>query len=209
MTGPQHKQTEKNTTSSLLSEAKRFCKILPDICFFAGIALGICILLIDVYPRSSAYRCPLGISILLTIGLFSSKIKYRIIALILTVFMAYVTYTTYLHGIKYKPFETNTTIKTVFVRIHLYARISKTMPASLDELPERRNYYDTLKDAWGRKLHYQVNENGMVTVFSLGEDGKLGGTGNDADISQSYYYKRPDGSFWAGDEYWPADAKVE
>jgi len=42
-----------------------------------------------------------------------------------------------------------------------------------------------MNDPWGHPLVYTVGGDGTVTVASLGADGKPGGTGVDADISQS------------------------
>jgi hypothetical protein len=39
-----------------------------------------------------------------------------------------------------------------------------------------------MKDGWGRDLHWASDGVTKVTVWSLGRDGKLGGTGEDADL---------------------------
>ena len=65
-----------------------------------------------------------------------------------------------------------------------------------------------INDGWNRPLTYQINEDGVITLTSLGKDGKIGGTGENADISKSYYTRREDGSLWIGDEMWIMEAVV-
>jgi general secretion pathway protein G len=63
-------------------------------------------------------------------------------------------------------------------------------PASLDDLldegPPGLGPYlrdRVLRDPWGRRLLYSLDPDGRgFTVFSLGRDGRLGGSGADADI---------------------------
>jgi general secretion pathway protein G len=42
---------------------------------------------------------------------------------------------------------------------------------------------DGLKDPWGRPYGYRVDRTGQVSVFSLGRDNAVGGTGEDQDLS--------------------------
>ena len=44
----------------------------------------------------------------------------------------------------------------------------------------------TLRDPWGRDLYYGLDPDGRgFTVFTLGRDGRIGGRGADADLSES------------------------
>lgn len=92
--------------------------------------------------------------------------------------------------------------------INTYAAQNKTVPPSLDVLPTGQDKVNTTLDGWGRKIEYRVTEEGIITLTSFGADGKPGGNGEDADISESYYSKRPDGSLWVGSESWPFEARV-
>ena len=101
---------------------------------------------------------------------------------------------------------TDTAISETFVRIDLYAKQHGTVPPSLNVLPEREGYANSITDGWGKPLLYEVSDDGRLTLTSYGKDGKPGGTGEDADISRSYYSKRPDGSLWVGSDMWIVEA---
>src|SRR5208283_4939170 len=98
--------------------------------------------------------------------------------------------------------NTKDAITETFVRIDIYAKTNKAVPLSLDLLPKREGYSNQTTDAWGRPLMYRVTQDGIITLTSFGKDGKLGGNGEDADISVSYFTKRPDGSLWVGSDMW-------
>jgi general secretion pathway protein G len=63
-------------------------------------------------------------------------------------------------------------------------------PDSLDVLtrpdPEGRHYLPggtpMIHDPWGRRYEYELTSDGTPRVFSLGRDGRPGGTGADADV---------------------------
>ena len=103
---------------------------------------------------------------------------------------------------------TLTSITETFVRIDLYAKQNGQLPATLAVLPEREGYANRIVDGWGRPLQYHLEEDGVITLVSLGRDGKPGGPGEDADISESYYSRRTDGTLWVGAELWIAEARV-
>jgi hypothetical protein len=103
---------------------------------------------------------------------------------------------------------TDSAITETFVRIDLYAKEHGTTPPSLDVLPERKGYMNRITDGWGRPLLYEVSDDGRLTLTSYGKDGKPGGSGEDADISRSYYSRRPDGSLWVGSDLWIVEAEV-
>src|SRR5438105_392872 len=84
---------------------------------------------------------------------------------------------------------THTAMTETFVRISLYAETNKAVPPSLDVLPKREGYANRTTDGWKRLLQYSVSGNDVITLRSLGADGKPGGDGENADISQSYHSK--------------------
>jgi hypothetical protein len=104
---------------------------------------------------------------------------------------------------------TRTSIIETFVRIDLYAKQNRCPPPSLDVLPRREGYVNRTIDGWNRPLQYHIGTDGLITLVSFGRDGKIGGSGEDADISQSYYSRRKDGTLWVGAELWIAEAQVK
>jgi len=82
------------------------------------------------------------------------------------------------------------------------------VPKSLDVLPRREGYANRTKDGWGRELDYSISGGGILTLKSLGRDGKIGGTGEDADISKSYRTVDEEGNSLIKDDYWIVNAKV-
>ena len=104
---------------------------------------------------------------------------------------------------------THTSIMETFVRMDIYAKTNRAIPLSLSILPQRAGYDDSATDGWGRPLIYTVTKEGLLTLTSLGKNGKPGGMGEDADISVSFHARKPDGTLWVGsDEYWIIDAQV-
>jgi hypothetical protein len=104
--------------------------------------------------------------------------------------------------------ETQTAIIETFARIAIYAETNKAVAPSLAVLPKRDGYANQTTDGWKRPLQYRVTEDGIITLTSLGADGKPGGNGENADISKSYSAKRPDGGFWVGSPMWIVEAEV-
>ena len=72
------------------------------------------------------------------------------------------------------------------VRIGMFVNHKKELPASLTALPRREGYANRVVDAWKRPLLYVVSSQDAFTLTSLGKDGVVGGTGEDADIVQKY-----------------------
>src|SRR5262249_28401156 len=56
------------------------------------------------------------------------------------------------------------------------------VPATADELPEVADLDCSMKDGWGRNLNWDSDGHNRVRVWSVGRDGKPGGTGDDADM---------------------------
>ena len=95
-----------------------------------------------------------------------------------------------------KEAATRTTMWVVKRRILLYARQNNQLPVDLAVIPVLPAYDDSISDAWGRPLHYQINENNtVVTLKSYGQDGLQGGSGQNADIVLSFATHRPDGGW--------------
>jgi hypothetical protein len=103
---------------------------------------------------------------------------------------------------------TITAVVETFVRINLYAQTNRSIPLSLDVLPKREGYANRTVDGWGQPLLYTVGADGVITLTSFGADGKPGGEGLDADISESYRCRRADGSLWVGSSMWIVEAKL-
>ena len=103
---------------------------------------------------------------------------------------------------------TGTAMIETFARINLYAESNGSIPLSLDVLPTRKGYMNRTTDGWGRPLMYSVATDGVITLTSFGADAKPGGIGPDADISQSYRCRRPDGSLWLGSPTWISEAEI-
>lgn len=99
---------------------------------------------------------------------------------------------------------TNTAIVETAYRIHLYARAHGTLPTTLDELPERANHANSTTDGWGRELHFGFDSDGVITLQSLGRDGRLGGTGANRDTTRSLRTRDANGRFIAADDDWIA-----
>ncbi len=72
------------------------------------------------------------------------------------------------------------------VRVGLFVDRNQQLPQSLASLPRRDGYANRVVDAWNRPLHYHVDSPGRFTLTSLGQDGVVRGTGDDADIIQKY-----------------------
>ena len=104
---------------------------------------------------------------------------------------------------------THTAIRESFARVQIYAATNRTVAPSIDVLPKRDGYANQTSDGWHRPLLYRIAPDGVITILSYGMDGKPGGTGDDADISASYYSKRPDGSLWVGSDLWLVEAEVK
>lgn len=85
--------------------------------------------------------------------------------------------------------STRSAMHDTFDRIDAYIKENGTTPRSLSALPSRDRSANRTTDAWGRELHYNVADDGTITLTSLGADGKAGGHGEDSDISM---YRPPE-----------------
>lgn len=103
---------------------------------------------------------------------------------------------------------TNTSIIETTVRIHMYMTANGEYPTNLSVLPIRNGYANRTTDGWGRTLVYDVDDEGIISLESLGRDGKPGGEGDDADIIRRYRTRNKDGSLCVDDEMWIVDAEI-
>ena len=97
---------------------------------------------------------------------------------------------------------TETAVTDTQVRIHRYMKEHRTAPPNLSVLPKRKGYMNRITDGWGRELHYSVDKKGVITLSSLGADGKPGGDGPNRDIVHRYETRNPDGSLNIDDKDW-------
>jgi hypothetical protein len=93
-------------------------------------------------------------------------------------------------------------------RIHLYMQRHHDVPTSLNVL-KREGYLTRTTDGWGRELLYSVDENGVITLTSLGADGKPGGKGPDKDVVRRYRTRNSNGSLNTGDPFWDENAEIK
>jgi hypothetical protein len=71
-------------------------------------------------------------------------------------------------------------------RVLQFAHSRGELPHSLTDLPELRGFHDRIRDGWGRDIEFDVSASGVVTFRSLGRDGIVGGSGEDADMLASF-----------------------
>lgn len=93
-------------------------------------------------------------------------------------------------------------IDETIVRMQLYMREHGQPPPSLAVLPVREGHCNRTTDGWGHEILYSVDEEGIITLTSLGADGKSGGEGDNADIVRRWRTRNADGSSCVNDEYW-------
>jgi hypothetical protein len=71
-------------------------------------------------------------------------------------------------------------------RILQFAHSHNQLPYALSDLPIMTGYDNSVSDEWGRLIAYKVSSSGSVTLTSLGRDGKIGGSGKDADMVATF-----------------------
>ena len=96
-------------------------------------------------------------------------------------------------------------------RIVQFARTNGAPPPSLASVPLKPGFDNSLTDAWGNSISYSVDAEGVVTLKSLGSDGRSGGFGDAADLVGRFPTRTSEGAWademndWADD---PADSIV-
>jgi hypothetical protein len=71
-------------------------------------------------------------------------------------------------------------------RMLQYAQSHNQLPHLLSELPILPGYDNDVIDEWGGVIAYEVSPSGLVTLTSLGRDGKIGGSGRDQDMATTF-----------------------
>ena len=104
---------------------------------------------------------------------------------------------------------TETSMTETIVRIEMYMKEHGEPPPNLAVLPTRKGYANSTTDGWGRELQYTVDKNGVISLTSLGADGKPGGDGLNKDIVHRYRTRNPDGSSCINEEYWLINAEIK
>lgn len=103
---------------------------------------------------------------------------------------------------------TESALTETLVRIDMFAASHGRVPSSLGELADRHGFANRTVDGWGNPLLYAVDEEGVLTLVSLGSDGVPGGERLAADVERRLLTLREDGSLWAGSATWTIDAVV-
>jgi hypothetical protein len=86
---------------------------------------------------------------------------------------------------------TITSIGETAVRINSYIGKNGRPPESLENLPIRQNYANSIFDGWKRKIIYIYDPTKrMIRLASYGKDGKLGGQGKNQDIIREIIFGR-------------------
>jgi hypothetical protein len=93
---------------------------------------------------------------------------------------------------------TGTRMWVVKRRILQYAHSHNQLPQALSDLPEMGGFDNSVSDAWGRIFRYELLPSGDVRLTSLGRDGKVGGSGNDADMIATFPSHDAQGR-WSGE----------
>jgi hypothetical protein len=88
-------------------------------------------------------------------------------------------------------------------RILEYAQAHDHLPPDLSVLPPHPEKDCSVEDEWRRKIIYEVDSSGTVTLKSLGRDGKVGGAGVGADIICGFHSHDAQGK-WS-DQFGPWD----
>ena len=71
-------------------------------------------------------------------------------------------------------------------RVLQFAQAHGELPKSLAAMPVMEGYDSSIRDGWKRDIIFEVSTSGVVTFRSLGRDGTIGGSGDDADIIRSF-----------------------
>lgn len=81
------------------------------------------------------------------------------------------------------------TITAMMILMHQmaeYLEVHGSIPENLSELPKRKGKNNQIRDGWFRKIELIKQKDGLIALRSYGRDGKVGGTGGNADITMSF-----------------------
>jgi hypothetical protein len=85
---------------------------------------------------------------------------------------------------------TETRLLVTYNRIQNFWNEHGRVPTKPAELPDVKNRDCSMADGWGRELNWKSDGTSKVKVWSLGRDGKPGGTGEDADLEVAFVGKQ-------------------
>ena len=88
------------------------------------------------------------------------------------------------------PNVTETRLLVTYNRIQNFWNQHASVPAEPADLPDEKNRDCSMTDGWGRELHWDSDGKSKVKAWSLGRDGKPGGTGEDADLEVEFVGKQ-------------------
>ena len=77
---------------------------------------------------------------------------------------------------------TATQMQVLKRRVLQYAQSQGHLPASLAALPPMEGFNSSVLDGWRREIVFEVSASSVVSFRSLGRDGAVGGSGEDADV---------------------------
>jgi hypothetical protein len=86
--------------------------------------------------------------------------------------------------------QTYTAIGETAYRIDMFMSKNLAVPLSLDVLPRRDGYSNSIIDGWGNGLVYAIDSDRALSLSSYGEDGKPGGDGSSQDITVTYQIRQ-------------------
>jgi hypothetical protein len=94
-------------------------------------------------------------------------------------------------------------------RILEYAQAHGHLQPDLSVLPLHPEKDCSVVDEWDRKIIYEIDSSGTVTLKSFGRDGKAGGAGLDTDIICGFHSRDAQGK-WS-DQFgpWDFDSKAK
>jgi hypothetical protein len=78
------------------------------------------------------------------------------------------------------------TMYSLMYRAAIYLEVHDSIPENLSELPKRKNKGNGIRDGWLRKIKLIKQKDGLIVLRSYGRNGKVGGTGGNADITFSF-----------------------
>ena len=105
---------------------------------------------------------------------------------------------------------TSYALRATAQRIQAYMQKHRAAPPSLSALPILDDEaFQAALDGWGCKLRYSIDPQGVITLISLGADGKPGGEGADADLTVRDRTRNTDWTLNVDDPTWIGTARTE
>jgi hypothetical protein len=78
--------------------------------------------------------------------------------------------------------------KLEFLRREIVSYVKREghFPRNLEELPKIEGFENATTDPWGHRFIYSVESSALVSLRTLGSDGRVGGVGDAEDLSLSF-----------------------